>query len=132
MTACACECLLWVERAKHYGASLNFRKGVKRDMNIFNKFNKPRVPSKQEMEQLANVFAKRCTSSVGAQDLQDARLMVAHAYIAIFDRYVSLDTRKTGKVMLVLWDAGLDWYELYSWQTDGNLIRKQQFNSDWI
>jgi hypothetical protein len=92
--------------------------------------NMPRVPTEQEMEELANDVADRATDYLAdAEELQEARNKVAKASIAVFDHYVSV-SGFDGKVMIVVWDDAPTYHELYFWSQEG-LGRIQQ-SSHWF
>jgi hypothetical protein len=102
---------------------------VKNDMK---NHNVPRVPTTEEKEALAqNVLWRSVEYMPSEEDLQEVRVMIAGAYIAVFDNYITSTVGYAGKMMIVVWDAGLEYYELYAWRPDGSLFRRRQ-SSEWF
>lgn len=84
--------------------------------------NNPRQPTPEEREQLSKWLATRgLFSNDLLENLNEARWLVEHAYIAVFDDYVTGGPGFAGKVMSVIWDGGPSQHEVYTWDKDNAL-----------
>lgn len=73
----------------------------------------PRVPTAEEKEQLVKRIKYR-----GFDDDEAKQLVEEHAYIAVFDNYMTDSPGYAGKVMLVLWDDKPSDYELWTFNDE--------------
>lgn len=80
---------------------------------------KPRQPSPAEKAQLAHVLRRETLSDVEAEEL------VEGATLAVFDDYVSDNSGYAGKLMIVIWPAGPQLYEVLIWR-NGSLVHVDQ------
>ena len=73
----------------------------------------PRQPTPLESEQLAIAVAERMEYMPTEEEYQAARELVAKAYIAVFDAYTAEGSDHEEKIISVVWNIGLGYYEVY-------------------
>ena len=71
---------------------------------------KPRRPSAAEKAQLADTVRSETIVHTAAEQMVDG------ATIAVFEDYVSDSPGYAGKVMMVIWPAGPQLYEVFIWR----------------
>lgn len=71
----------------------------------------PRLPNLAEEAALAKAVAD--AGGMGGYSLQEARELVAGAWVAVFDNYMPDGPGYCGKVALVLWSGGVDLVETF-------------------
>lgn len=87
-----------------------------------------RVPNVEEIADLEDYVLQEISSDeprAGDGELEDASHIVADAYVAVFDHYVTSSPGYRGRLMVVVWDVGPELYEVFVWR-DGVLVPVRQ------
>lgn len=88
----------------------------------------PRVPNAEEIAELEDYVLQEISPDdllAGDGELEDASHIVADAYVAVFDHYVTSSPGYRGKLMAVVWDVAPELYEVFVWR-DGDLVPVRQ------
>jgi len=88
--------------------------------------NKPRLPNKEEIEELVHYVAESMGGFEANNNLEQAQGFVEQAYIAVFDNYVTDCVGYAGKVMGVIWASAPNMYEVFTFSKEGNLEKVNQ------
>jgi hypothetical protein len=82
----------------------------------------PRKPIQQEICQLASYLHNK--GGYG-KDFEEAKAKVEETCVAVFDDYVTDCPGYAGKLMMVVWGAGPELYEVFVWR-GGEITRIDQ------
>jgi len=89
----------------------------------------PRKPTEAEKKEIvAYVLAHDFEND--NNERENVEGYVADAAIAVFDDYVSGSPGYAGKVMVVVYDAGPQMTETYSWFSDGKIRRDVEIHKE--
>ena len=78
---------------------------------------KPRIPTDEEKEQIANVFGNHFDES----PIEVQRLFVEDASIAVFDNYITDGPGYFGKVVVVVWSGAPEFVNVLTNNSEGKL-----------
>ena len=82
----------------------------------------PRRPTRQEIDDL--IFHTYDSYS-GDLAVEEVKGLVEAAYVAVFDGYITTCPGYTGKIMLVVWEASPDLYQVFIWEKGKMTYLKQ-------
>ena len=88
--------------------------------------NIPGVPTDEEKKQLVEFLLRNedpelyDEGRVDAEYRQEKQEVVKEACIAVFDNYATYTPGYSGKAMIVIWPAGLEYTQAYTWYRDGS------------
>lgn len=85
----------------------------------------PRSPSAAEKMELAQLVARQKFNSPTTEDVNDELNYLEDTCIAVFNDYITDCPGYSGKVMLVVWGGGPEFYEAYIWRSDSENKNKK-------
>lgn len=83
----------------------------------------PRLPTQAEQLALFEVLLAQCGEAPAQEDRDHCAGLVDDSWIAVFDNYISDSPGYAGAVMIVVYPAGPECVEAYTWALTGEMIR---------